>query len=89
MQVIPQMEKAGYVDALRTVAPPGQGTFIRVAVPLRIDYIFLSHPLAPALRTAQVWQEEPGHEASDHRPVMAEIGDWGSGIGTLRPASNP
>ena len=77
MQVIPQMEKAGYVDALRAVAQPGQdtGTFIRAAVPLRIDYIFLSASLAPSLRSVQVWQEEPGHEASDHRPVVADIGE--------------
>ncbi|HRJ40605.1 MAG TPA: endonuclease/exonuclease/phosphatase family protein [Caldilineaceae bacterium] len=76
MQVIPQMEKAGYVDAMRAAGAVGQGTFIRAAVPLRIDYIFLSHPLAPALRSAQVWQEEPGSEASDHRPVLVEIGEW-------------
>lgn len=73
MQVIPQMEKAGYVDALRAVDQPGQGTFIPAALPLRIDYIFLSASLAPSLRSCQVWQEEPGHEASDHRPVLAEI----------------
>ncbi len=77
MQVIPQLEKAGYVDAMRAVDQPGQGTFIRAAVPLRIDYIFLSQSLAPSLRSVQVWQEEPGQEASDHRPVIAEIGDWG------------
>lgn len=77
MQVIPQMEKAGYVDAMRAVDQPGQGTFIRAAAPLRIDYVFLSQSLAPALRSTQVWQEEPGSEASDHRPVVVEIGDWG------------
>lgn len=73
MQVIPQIEKAGYVDAMRAVDQPGQGTFIRAAVPLRIDYIFLSASLAPSLGSVQVWQEEPGQEASDHRPVIAEI----------------
>jgi len=73
MQVIPQIEKAGYVDAMRAMDVTGQGTFIRAAVPLRIDYIFLSQSLAPALRSVQVWQEEAGNEASDHRPVLAEI----------------
>lgn len=73
MQVIPQMEKAGYVDAMRAGGEPGQGTFIRAVVPLRIDYIFLSQPLAPTLGRVQVWQEETGREASDHRPVLAEI----------------
>jgi len=77
MQVIPQMEKAGYTDAMRAAGQPGQGTFIRAAASLRIDYIFLSQSLAPSLRGVEVWQEEPGHEASDHRPVIAEIGDWG------------
>ncbi|MBI3960554.1 MAG: hypothetical protein HY328_17220, partial [Chloroflexi bacterium] len=73
MQVIPQMEKAGYVDAMAAVGETGLGTFIRAAVPLRIDYIFLSQALAPALRACQVWQEEPGQEASDHRPVLADV----------------
>ncbi|MBX3052328.1 MAG: endonuclease/exonuclease/phosphatase family protein [Caldilineaceae bacterium] len=77
MRVIPQMEKAGYVDAMRAKELVGQGTFIPAAVPLRIDYIFLSQPLAPALNSVQVWPEELGREASDHRPVLAEIGDWG------------
>jgi len=81
MQVIPQMEKAGYVDALFAAGVIGQGTFIPAAVPLRIDYIFLSAPLAPAWRSAQVWQEEAGQEASDHRPVLVEIGDWVLGTG--------
>jgi endonuclease/exonuclease/phosphatase family metal-dependent hydrolase len=80
MQVIPQMEKVGYVDAMTAAGQAGQGTFISAAVPLRIDYIFLSSPLAPALRSVQVWQEEAGQEASDHRPVLVEIGDWGQGI---------
>ncbi len=73
MQVIPQIEKAGYTDAMRAMQQVGQGTFIRAAVPLRIDYILLSQSLTPALRSVQVWQEEAGNEASDHRPVLAEI----------------
>lgn len=81
MQVIPQMEKAGYVDALAAAGQPVPGTFIPAAVPLRIDYIFLSGPLAPSLRSAQVWQEAPGEEASDHRPVLVDIGDSGTGAG--------
>lgn len=75
MRVIPQMEKAGYVDALRAAGGNDAGTFIPAAVPLRIDYIFLSQPLAPALLGGQVWQEKPGREASDHRPVVVDIGE--------------
>lgn len=75
MRVIPQMEKAGYVDAMRALDANAPGTFIPAAVPLRIDYIFLSQPLAPALVAGQVWQEEPGEEASDHRPVVVDIGE--------------
>lgn len=75
MRVIAQMEKAGYVDAMRAAGEVGQGTFIPAAVPLRIDYIFLSQPLAPALHVVQVWLEEAGQEASDHRPVLVEL-DW-------------
>lgn len=75
MRVIAQMEKAGYVDAMRALDLAGQGTFIPAVVPLRIDYIFLSRPLAPALGSAQVWPEEAGQEASDHRPVLVEL-DW-------------
>lgn len=73
MRVIAQMEKAGYVDAMAAAGEAGQGTFIRAAAPLRIDYIFLSRSLAPALRSVQVWQEETGREASDHRPVLVEL----------------
>ena len=40
---------------------------------VRIDYIFLSESLAPALTAAQIWQEPPGQEASDHRPMLADF----------------
>ncbi|MBX2998121.1 MAG: endonuclease/exonuclease/phosphatase family protein [Caldilineaceae bacterium] len=72
-QVIPQMEKAGYTDALRQCGESGQGTFIPAADPLRIDYIWLSEPLASAARRAQIWTEAAGAEASDHRPVLVEL----------------
>jgi len=77
MQVVPMMEKAGYVDAMSAVGQAGQGTFRPAAVPLRIDYVFVSQPLVPALRHVQVWRETPGQEASDHRPVLVEISEIG------------
>ncbi|HXF62000.1 MAG TPA: endonuclease/exonuclease/phosphatase family protein [Caldilineaceae bacterium] len=73
-QVIPQMEKAGYVDAYTRFGPPGAQSFIpAVDPPVRIDYIFVSGPLLPALTGCAIWQEPPGQEASDHRPVVADF----------------
>lgn len=73
-KVVAQMEKAGYIDAYAQVGTPGGTSFFGSEHPLvRIDYIFLSASLAPALTTAQIWQELPGQEASDHRPVLAEF----------------
>lgn len=72
-QVIAQMEKAGYTDAMRACGEPGQETFIPAEDALRIDYIWLGEPLASSVRSAQVWQEVAGQEASDHRPVLVEL----------------
>lgn len=72
-QVIPQMEKAGYTDVLRHCDVQGADTFLPADGNLRIDYIWLSQPLVPGIRSAQVWQEVRGEEASDHRPVLAEV----------------
>ena len=73
-KVIAQMEKAGYVDAYASVGTPGTTTFLGGEHPaVRIDYIFVSESLAPALTAAQIWHEPPGQEASDHRPVLAEF----------------
>jgi endonuclease/exonuclease/phosphatase family metal-dependent hydrolase len=68
------MEKAGYVDAYTRFGPPGAQSFIpAMAPPIRIDYIFVSTPLLSAVTGCAIWQEPPGQEASDHRPVWAEI----------------
>lgn len=73
-KVVAQMEKAGYIDAYARVGTPGGGSFLGADhPPVRIDYIFLSDSLAPALTAAQIWQETPGDEASDHRPVVADF----------------
>lgn len=73
-QVVAQMEKAGYVDAYPRFGTPGAQSFIPATNPaIRIDYIFVSAPLLPALTHCTVWQEPAGEEASDHRPVLAEF----------------
>jgi endonuclease/exonuclease/phosphatase family metal-dependent hydrolase len=73
-KVVTQLEKAGYIDAFAQVGAPGETTFLgNEHPPVRIDYIFLSESLAPALTHAEIWPEPPGQEASDHRPVLAEF----------------
>lgn len=73
-QVVLQMEKAGYTDAYRLCGKPGAQTFIpKTNPPIRIDYIFMSAPLVPALVECEIVDEPPGTEASDHRPVVAEF----------------
>ena len=73
-QVVAQMEKAGYLDAYtRTVTPQAQTFIPATDPPIRIDYIFVSAPLAPALRGCDIWMEAPDSEASDHRPVWADF----------------
>jgi len=71
--VIAQMEKAGYIDAYRQFGTPGQRSFIPSAEPIRIDYIFASQALASGLKSCMIWEEGAGQEASDHKPVLAEI----------------
>ena len=73
-RVITQMEKAGYHDTLREWGQPQQSSFIPATdQPIRIDYIFVSQPLVPSVQSCTIWQEAPGKEASDHRPVLVEL----------------
>lgn len=73
-QVVAQMEKAGYVDAYAQVGEPGAQSFMPATdPPIRIDYFFLSKPLAPALVDCRIVQEPAGQEASDHRPVWVDL----------------
>lgn len=73
-QVVAQMEKSGYTDAYTRFGLPGAGSFIpAVDPPIRIDYIFVSAPLLPALTGCAIIQEPEGRAASDHRPVLAEF----------------
>jgi len=73
-QVVAQMEKAGYVDVYSRFGAPGAQTFVLATnPPIRIDYIFVSEPLVPALRDCRIQHEPPSAEASDHRPVYADF----------------
>ena len=71
LQVVAQMEKAGYVDAYRRHGVPGVPTFLPGAAALRVDYIFVSAPLADSCTECVIWQEADG--VSDHRPVLATV----------------
>lgn len=71
--VIPQMEKASYADCFTHFGQPGQRSYMPSKEPIRIDYIFASKPLVESVRSCEIWQEPAGEEASDHRPVVAEI----------------
>ena len=71
--VVPQMEKAGYIDCFTQFGTPGQDTFFPAENPLRIDYIFASKPLADSIKSCGIWVEPEGKAASDHRPVVAEL----------------
>jgi endonuclease/exonuclease/phosphatase family metal-dependent hydrolase len=70
MEVVPRLLRRGYVDAQASSAAP---TFPADNPVVRIDYIWASGPLAPALRWCQPWITEETAVASDHLPVLAEI----------------
>lgn len=71
--VVAQMEKAGYLDSYTRFGQPGQDSFLLARDSIRIDYIFASKALADSVTACEIWREAAGEEASDHRPVVAEI----------------
>lgn len=71
LQVIAQMEKAGYVDLYRRFGVAGATTFLPSPQPLRVDFIFASQPLAPHVTGCAIWPDADG--VSDHRPVYADL----------------
>lgn len=75
---------AGWVDAVRTIIPPEEKLFSWWSYRnrdwsasdrgRRLDHIWLTPALAPALRTAHIRREARGWEApSDHVPVTVEL----------------
>ena len=74
MQVVPRLLRRGYVDAqASSVASMNDPTFPAGQPQVRIDYIWLSNPLAPALVWCRPWTTNETAVASDHLPVLAEI----------------
>jgi len=72
-QVVAAMEKAGYVDLYRALGEPGAVTFPTDDWRIRIDYLFASQALAPAVTNCAIWTAADG--VSDHRPVLADLTD--------------
>lgn len=73
-QVVPRLLRRGYVDAAG-VTGGDQLTFPAVDPLVRIDYIWVSKPLASAVRWCRPWQTEDTLLASDHLPILAEFDD--------------
>jgi endonuclease/exonuclease/phosphatase family metal-dependent hydrolase len=72
-QLTRQIEQAGYVDALIQREVLERGTFIPAREPVRLDYIWLRSDWGSHLTHAEIVEEQAGQEASDHRPVVAEL----------------
>lgn len=73
-KVLPRLLKAGYVDAwAQAGAGPGPTCCNQPDPLFRIDYIFISDPLAPALRSCRRWDADPAGVASDHLPVVVDL----------------
>jgi endonuclease/exonuclease/phosphatase family metal-dependent hydrolase len=70
---IPRLVKAGFTDCYRKLHPAEHGFTLPTPRPnTRLDYIFVSSALVPALRTCEVITTPEGvHKASDHYPVIA------------------
>lgn len=70
--VIPAIRRAGYVDAWRRLHPTDPGYTMPTPSPaLRLDYFFLSPPLAARLVDVTVVTTPPADRASDHYPLVA------------------
>lgn len=70
LQVTERLRRRGYVDAQ---GEQPTATFPAAAPAVRIDYIWLSAPLAPALRWCCPWITDETAVASDHLPLLAEL----------------
>jgi exonuclease III len=68
------LRERGYVDCFRALHPHERGFTYSAAHPwLRLDYVFASAELAPALKGAGVVCDRLAAPASDHLPVWAEF----------------
>jgi endonuclease/exonuclease/phosphatase family metal-dependent hydrolase len=72
-QLARQIEQAGYLDTGARRGPSGCGTFIPAQTPVRLDYIWLRSDWLASLGDVGILEEPAGQEASDHRPVLADL----------------
>lgn len=73
LQVLPRLQRAGYVDACAAATRQPEPTFPTTGLRVRIDYILASAALAASLRHCDRWQTAETALASDHLPVLAEF----------------
>lgn len=76
---IERLQRLGYVDCFRRVHPRAQGNTCATWLPAaRVDYVFASPDLAPAIAACDVvgdrrWHDRDAAVASDHFPVVADL----------------
>jgi endonuclease/exonuclease/phosphatase family metal-dependent hydrolase len=75
-EVVRQVLEHGYVDAHALHhAAEDFGTSMTTAYPaMRVDYVFVTPGLAPRVKACEVFKPEMGRFASDHYPVVCELG---------------
>ncbi len=72
---IPRLLRSGFLDCYRSLHPTEDGFTLPTPAPnTRLDYIFASPAMQPALRKCEVIQNPPEvHRASDHYPLLADF----------------
>jgi endonuclease/exonuclease/phosphatase family metal-dependent hydrolase len=73
LQVVPHLLESGYVDAFASAGGGPAETWSTEDPRVRIDYAFVSPPLAERLRRCQRWETPLAHAASDHFPLLTEL----------------
>lgn len=71
--VVPRILKARYVDACAHCAGGKEPSFPTQEPLVRIDYVFVSQPLAHAIVSCGRWAVPEAALASDHYPVVVEL----------------
>ena len=74
-RTIQMVLNAGYADGYRRLHPRDPGLTFPVWDPhVRLDYVFVPADKASRLLSCEVIRRSPAHSASDHFPLLAEIG---------------
>ncbi len=74
-RTIQEVLDAGYVDGYRALNPTDAGlTFPTWNPHVRLDYVFLPAGQAARLTSCEVITRDHAHQASDHFPLLAEMG---------------